>query len=214
MPPSIRLRLGVMAAGWALLLTACGSTGAATAPTPTVAASTSDTLALSSPALADGGSIPAKYICASRTGLSTDTNPPLTWSAPPAGTAGFVLLMSTVAKDAGGTTTKYNWVLYDIPAAARAIPEANTVITSGTTGTTTVGTPGLTSDGPLFSYSPPCSAAGSGLRTYTFTLYALSARPVFAFNHVPGTGGDGANLAAAIAPLTLARGSLSASYTF
>ena len=130
------------------------------------------------------------------------------------GTAGLVLLMSTIAKDATGTTTKYNWVLYDIPAAARAIPEANTVIVSGNTGTTLIGTPGLTSDGPQFSYSPPCSADGSGLRTYTFTLYAVSARPVFAFNHSPGAGGDGANLAAALGPITLARASISGSYVF
>jgi len=158
--------------------------------------------------------LPSRYICQARTGLGTDTNSPLTWANVPTGTAGFVLLMSTVAIEAGGPTTKYNWVLYSIPPSATGIPEQNTVITSGNTGTTQVGTPGLTSDGPLYSYSPPCSAAGSGLRTYTFTIYAVSAAPVFSFNHTPGGGGDGANLAASLAGITLARSSIAGSYVF
>lgn len=203
---------------WAVFIGACGSTatspGAATPSTATTPAATTSDLALASDAVADGAALPARYVCTARTGLSSETNPPLRWSPPPQGTAGFVLLMSTIAKDGAGTTTKYNWVLYDIPASARAIPENNTVIASGTTGLTQIGTPGLTSDGPLFAYSPPCSAGGSGLKTYTFTLYALSARPVFSFNHTPGAGGDGANLAAAIAPLILARGAFSVTYVF
>ncbi len=212
----------VIGAGLALA-TACGGASATspssnststTTVTTTTTTTTTGSVALTSAAWTDGGTLPAKYICKARTGLNVETNPPLDWTTAPAGTVVFVVLMSTVAKDATGTTTKYNWVLYDIPATARAIAENNTVIVSGNTGTTLIGTPGLTSDGPQFSYSPPCSAVGSGLRTYTFTLYALSARPVFAFNHDPGAGGDGANLAAAVGPLTLARTAISGSYVF
>lgn len=197
----------------ALGAAACsGSTASLSGPSTTPAAVTGFTLR--SAAFTDGGQLPAPYACAARTGLSADTNPPLDWSGVPSSTAQFVLLMSTVANDAGGTVTKYNWVLYEIPGTARAIPERNTVITSGNTGVTLVGTPGLTSDGPQLAYSPPCSAAGSGRRSYTFTLYALSAAPVFAFNRVPGAGGDGANLAAALPSITLARTSMSGSYVF
>lgn len=171
-------------------------------------------LVLRSSAFTDGGPLPAQYVCTARTGLPSDTNPPLEWSGVPSATAQFVLLMSTVANDAGGTVTKYNWVLYDIPAAARAIAERNTVITTGNTGVTQVGIAGLTSDGPQLAYSPPCSAAGSGRRSYTFTLYALSSTPVFAFNRVPGAGGDGANLAAALPSITLTRSAISAAYVF
>jgi phosphatidylethanolamine-binding protein (PEBP) family uncharacterized protein len=190
---------------------ACG--GGTTAPS-TTPPSLSQNLVLQSAAFPDGGTLPARYVCAARTGLGVDTNPPLSWTGAPATTSQFVLLMSTVANDATGTVTKYNWVLYQIPAAASSIPENNTVIASGTSGVTGVGVAGLTSDGPLLSYSAPCSAAGSGRRTYTFTLYAVSAAPVFAFNRVPGAGGDGANLAAALPPITVARSSISASYVF
>lgn len=169
---------------------------------------------LTSPAFVDGGHLPAQYTCKSQTGLAVETNPPLAWANPPAGTVGYVLLASTQANEGSARVTKYNWVLYDIPAGVSSIPENNTVITSGTSGTTLVGSPGLTSDGPFLAYSPPCSPRGSGLRTYTFTLYALSARPVFAFNRVPGAGGDGANVAAALTGITLARSAVNASYTF
>lgn len=214
-------RIGI-AAWWLLCLPAalatggCGSpsspsSGRAVATPPTAAGSS---FALSSPSVADAGTLPAKYICKSQSGLGVETNPPLAWSNPPAGTVGFALLATTVANDAGGQTTKYNWVLYNIPASASSIPENNTVITIGTTGATQVGTPGLTSDGPLYSYSPPCSAKGSGLRSYTFTLYALSGTPVFAPNHAPGAGGDGANLAASLPGITLGKAAITASHTF
>jgi hypothetical protein len=178
------------------------------------AAPSGSSLQLSSPAFADGGALPAKYTCKSQSGLGVETNPPLAWSSPPAGTVGYVLLASTVANEAGVQTTKYNWVLYNIPSNASAIPEDNTVITTGNSGSTQVGTPGLTSDGPQFSYSPPCSPKGSGLRTYTFTLYALSASPVFTPNRAPGGGGDGANLAAALPGITIGKASITASYAF
>lgn len=191
-----------------------GSSSSSAAPSAPSAPTAGGTLGLTSSGFANGGALLARYICQARTGLGADTNPPLAWSNAPAGTVGYVLLMSTVANEAGGTVTKYNWVLYDIPALASSIPENNTVIATGNTGTTQVGTPGLTSDGPLYSYSPPCSAAGSGSRSYTFTLYALSAAPVFAFNHAPGAGGDGANLAASLSGITLAVASMVGSYTF
>lgn len=198
-----------------LTLAATACSGGMTGPsTPSPTQGTVGGLTLRSSAFTDGGLLPAQYVCAARTGLPADTNPPLDWAGAPAGTTQFVLLMSTVANDAGGTVTKYNWVLYDIPAAARAIAERNTVITTGNTGVTQVGIAGLTSDGPQLAYSPPCSAAGSGRRSYTFTLYALSSTPVFAFNRVPGAGGDGANLAAALPSITLTRSAISAAYVF
>jgi len=194
---------------------ACGGSSSAPAASSSPSAPTSGgNLALTSPAFSDGGTMPAKYICQARTGLGSDTNPPLAWSGAPSGTAGFVVLMTTIANEAGTSVAKYNWVLYNIAASAASIPEGNTTIASGNTGTTQVGTPGLTSDGPQFSYSPPCSAAGSGLRSYTFTIYALSAAPVFAFNHAPGGGGDGANLAASLTGITLAKASMTGRYTF
>lgn len=212
-PFAVAMLLAALLPAW---VGACGGSdtpsspsGAASQPTPSGSA-----LQLTSPAFSNGGTLPARCTCKSQSGLSVETNPPLAWSSPPAGTVAYVLLASTVANEVGGQVTKYNWVLYDIPPSASSIPEDNTVISSGTTGTTQVGTPGLTSDGPMYSYSPPCSAKGSGTRSYTFTLYALSGRPVFAPNHAPGAGGDGANLAAALPGLTLGKAAITASYAF
>lgn len=182
-------------------------------PTPTQTPEPPGVFSLSSPAFEAGGTLPDLYICMEKTGLPDDTNPPLAWADVPDGTVEFVMLMSTVVSNSSGTSTKYNWVLYDIPLSAAAIPEDNTVITSGHTGTTQVGTPGLTSDGPDYDYSPPCSQ-GPGLKHYTFTLYALSQSPVFTPNPTPGAGGDGANLEASLVNITLDTAVLTASYTF
>ena len=211
-----RCRVAAVIAASALLagaVSACG--GAATPVSASPAQSTPvSTFRLTSSAVTDGGTLDPRFTCKSQTGLPIETNPPLTWSGAPTGTAGFVILMSTIANDNGQRVTKYNWVLYDIPASVTAVGEQNTVILSGNSGTTVVGTPGLSSDGPQLTYSPPCSPKGSGLRVYTFTVYAVSRAPAFALNRVPGAGGDGANLAAALPGVTLAQASLSASYKF
>ena len=198
----------------AALVAGCGGASTPVSASPVPAPAPSSSFRLTSQAVVDGGTLEPRFTCKSQTGLPTETNPPLTWSGAPSGTVGFVILMSTVANDGGQRVTKYNWVLYDIPVSATGVAENNTVIVSGNTGTTAVGTPGLSSDGPQLTYSPPCSPRGSGLRTYTFTIYAVSRPPVFAFNRVPGAGGDGANLAAALPGVTLAQASLSASFTF
>jgi hypothetical protein len=63
----------------------------------------------------------------------------------------------------GDGTTKWNWVLYNIPA------DQNRLILN----TTGVGVLGAADDGAGNAYAPPCSQ-GPGNKTYTFTLYALS----------------------------------------
>ncbi len=78
------------------------------------------------------------------------------------GTVELAVLATTVAKDG----LKWNWVLHAVPSGVTALAE----------GQQGVGIAGLTSDGPNLAYSPPCSQ-GPGAKTYTFTVYALSARP-------------------------------------
>jgi len=99
----------------------------------------------------------------------------------------------------GDGTTKWNWVLYGIPASA-------TGLTRNTSGT---GTSGVGSDGPTTAYQAPCSQ-GPGAKLYTFTLYALSASPV-----LPGSANQvtGKVLTDAIASITLGTASLNLSYT-
>jgi phosphatidylethanolamine-binding protein (PEBP) family uncharacterized protein len=148
------------------------------------------TLALTSTAFVDGGAMAATYTCDAQ-GVS----PPLAWSGLPAGTAELALLMTTEARDG----RKWNWVLHSIPTSKTAIAE----------GAKDVGVAGLTSDGPLLQYYPPCSQ-GPGAKGYTFTVYALAAKP--ALPSVPNQV-TGAVVEAAVSNLTLAKASLTVSYT-
>ena len=68
---------------------------------------------------------------------------------------------------------------------------------------------GVSTDGPELRYYPPCSS-GPGLKTYTFTLFALSGTPTFS---VPESQVTGPTRETAMAPLTLAKRQLTVSYT-
>lgn len=145
---------------------------------------------LTSPVMANGGLLPVEYTCD-----GVGHSPSLAWSGAPAGTVGFVVLMTTLARDG----LKWNWVLYNLPATTTALA----VATAG------VGTSGITSDGPALAYSPPCSR-GPGPMTYTFTVYALSGRPTLPAQASQVTG---AVVTEAIRTLTLASTTLAVTYT-
>jgi len=183
----------------AVMFVACGSS-ASTTTSPTTTATTTTTttptttvsaMKLTSTVAADGGTLPADYTCD-----GSSASPPLAWSGAPAGTKEFALLMTTLPGDG---TTKWNWVMYGIPAATTALYRN----TSG------IGTFGVGSDGPSRAYQPPCSQ-GPGLKLYTFTLYALSAAPTLT---VPAAQVTGAILTSAIANITLGTSSLTLGYT-
>jgi len=166
----------------ALPLTRCASTTAAPAAT--------GELTLTSSAFVDGGTLPVAYSCD-----GAGYSPPLAWSGAPEGTVQFAMLMTTLANDG----MKWNWVMYGIPASAAALAESGV----------DVGTFGLTSDGPDLRYYSPCSV-GPGAKTYTFTLYALSAALTFA---VPATQVSGPVVTSAIAGLVLDSSRVNVSYT-
>jgi phosphatidylethanolamine-binding protein (PEBP) family uncharacterized protein len=160
----------------------CASATAANGPAPS--------LRLTSSAFQDGGTLPVVYTCD-----GDGHSPPLAWTGAPAGTAQFALLMTTLALDG----LKWNWVLYGIPATAASLAE----------GAAGVGVAGPSSDGPELRYYPPCSQ-GPGAKTYTFTLYALSAAPAFG---VPAAQVSGPVVTAAIAGITLDSARLGVSYS-
>jgi phosphatidylethanolamine-binding protein (PEBP) family uncharacterized protein len=171
---------------------ACG--GGNTSPAAPAQASPSQagsTLTLTSPVAADGGTLPAEYTCD-----GAGSTIALSWSNAPAGTREFALMMTTLPGDG---TTKWNWVLYAIPASASGLAKNSTG----------VGTPGVGSDGPQAAYQPPCSQ-GPGAKLYTFTLYALSGSPPLP---MPADKVTGAVLTGAIANITLGSASLRLSYT-
>lgn len=169
---------------------AAGTSGPSASVTVTPGA-TSSGFTLTSTAGPDGGTLPSDYTC---DGMGATI--PLTWSNPPTGTTEFALLMTTLPGDG---TTKWNWVLYGIPAANKSLLKDNFL----------VGVMGLGSDGPGQVYNPPCSQ-GPGLKLYTFTLYALSASPVFS---LPATQVNGQMVTDAIASLTLGKAVLNLSAT-
>ena len=75
-----------------------------------------DTLQLTSPSFETDAAIPAKYTCDGE-----DVSPALAWNDPPAATKGFALVVDD--PDAPNKTVVH-WVIYDMPANTRKLPEA------------------------------------------------------------------------------------------
>ena len=149
----------------------------------------SSTFTLTSDAGVEGGTLPIDY-----TADGSGASPALSWSNVPAGTTGFVMLMTTLPGDG---TTKWNWVQYNLPATA-----------SGLAKNRPVGTTGMNSDTGTAVYAPPQSQ-GPGTKVYTFTLYALSGTP-----NLPSSADQvtGDVLTSAISAITLGSASLNLSY--
>jgi Raf kinase inhibitor-like YbhB/YbcL family protein len=109
-----------------------------------------------------GSRIPAEFTCSGE-GIS----PQLAWSAPPAGTVSLALVVTD--PDAPGRTFVH-WVLYDLPAATRALPKGlpgdGQLVGGGRQGRNDFGNIG---------YGGPCPP-GDAAHHYHFTVYALNAK--------------------------------------
>lgn len=105
-----------------------------------------------------GGMIPPQYTCD-----GPDISPPLSWSDPPAGTISFALISDDPDAPMG---TWVHWVLWNIPASARALdenlPKTASLANGAKQGTT---------DFHRVGYGGPCPP--SGTHRYFFKLYAL-----------------------------------------
>ncbi|MFQ5610826.1 MAG: YbhB/YbcL family Raf kinase inhibitor-like protein [Anaerolineae bacterium] len=163
--------LAVLSILLALAGSGCGGSAApppATRPprdTPTPESSTAAegaaepmALELTSTAFEPEASIPVKYTCDGQ-----DISPPLAWGEPPPGTQSLALIADDPDAPVG---TWVHWVLYNLPASVRALPEA------------------LPADEPLpgggqhgqnswrrLGYGGPCPPSDS--HRYFFKLYAL-----------------------------------------
>jgi Raf kinase inhibitor-like YbhB/YbcL family protein len=118
------------------------------------------TFSISTPAFQPGGTIPKKYTCEGR-----DLSPPLAWTAPPAGTESFVLMVLDPDAPSGTWT---HWLIYDLPATVRELPEntpATATLPSG-------GRQGRNDFGHL-GFGGPCPPPGRPHR-YFFRLFALN----------------------------------------
>ncbi len=173
----------------ACLISGCGGGGGGSpSPSNTQTTSNTETFTVRSAAVSSTGELSADYTCD-----GVGSSPALSWSYAPAGTNQFAVLMSTLPGDG---SIKYNWVLYNIPASRTSLGRDSFGI----------GILGSGSDGPAAAYQAPCSQ-GPGAKTYTITIYALSAAPTL-------TGvATGAQLSSAISSLTLGQASLNMSYS-
>ena len=111
---------------------------------------------------AAGGFIPKRFTCEAE-----NVSPALAWTEPPRGTQSFALIEDDPDAPSG---TFVHWVVYDLPAAYRRLPEAlpgNGEMPGG-------GRQG-TNDFARTGYSGPCPPPGRPHR-YFIRLYALDAK--------------------------------------
>ena len=100
------------------LVVAASSCSASPSPTavPAQRGDQATSFALTSSAFTDEETIPQEFTCDGE-----DVSPPLQWSDPPQGTRSYALIMDDPDAPVG---TWVHWVLYDLPADARALEKA------------------------------------------------------------------------------------------
>ena len=148
----------------------------------------SSSLSLTSTVMNNGASLPITYTC-DGDGIS----PPLNWSGTPEGTSEYALVMHHVP---GPDDAHWYWVMYNIDQSTAALAADENA-----------GILGSNSVNNLNEYAPPCSQ-GTGIKSYTFTLYALSQSPdLTSVNTV-----DRDNLLSAISAITLESAEMSVTY--
>lgn len=165
------------------------SLGTVAAVTSTAGTVAKTSFALSSPDMTAGGAMPVAFTCDGQS-----QSPSLSWTSGPTGTVGYAIAMH---HSPGPGDTHWYWVVYNIPAPTTKVAA----------GASAPGTLGINSVNNQLAYAPPCSK-GPGLKTYTFTAYALSAAPSF----TAGTKVSRDVLLAAISNITLASSSLDVTY--
>ncbi|MCL6480780.1 MAG: YbhB/YbcL family Raf kinase inhibitor-like protein [Firmicutes bacterium] len=119
-------------------------------------------LHLTSTAFEPNGTIPKRHTCD-----GPDVSPPLAWNDPPAGTQSFALIMDDPDAPAG---TWVHWVLFNLPASARALPENVPKVEQLADGALQG-----RNDFRRIGYGGPCPPKGPAHR-YFFKLYALDTR--------------------------------------
>jgi len=115
-------------------------------------------LVLKTTAFEPGGIIPKQFTCS-----GADVSPALSWSDPPSGTQSFALIVDDPDAPMG---TFVHWVVYNLPASARQLPQGvpkRETAAGGKQGQ---------NDFPKTGYGGPCPPPGKPHR-YSFRLYAL-----------------------------------------
>lgn len=116
-------------------------------------------LVVSSSAFQEGGEIPTKHTCEGQ-----DVSPAITWGELPEGTQSLALIVDDPDAPVGVFT---HWVLFNLPADSRGLPEA-----MPTQAQLPDGSLSGKNDFGKIGYGGPCPPPGRPHR-YQFTLYAL-----------------------------------------
>lgn len=114
---------------------------------------------ISSPSFTNGGGISKKFTCD-----GADLSPQLAWTEPPAGTKALALLVDDPDAPVGNWT---HWVLWNMPATSRGLPEAVSKVA-----TLPDGSQQGVNDFRRTGYNGPCPPPGKPHRYY-FKLFAL-----------------------------------------
>ena len=139
-------------------------------------------MTLTTSAWADGGTIPARHAQP-----GGDVSPALSWSNVPETAASFVLVVHDLDAATGpGTDDTLHWLVWNIPGAARALPEG---VPQGAE--LADGSRQISATGP--NYRGPAAPASGPPHHYVFELFALDARL-----DVPGVGATPAQTRAAV----------------
>ena len=120
-------------------------------------------LVLSSPAIDQGGNLPADLKCTRDGG--DGLSPPISWTGAPAETGSFAVIMHHYPRGRveGVDIPSHYWLVWNIPAGTTSLTRGNVEST---------GTEGGEKDGRYIGYTPPCSP-GNANHSYTITLHAL-----------------------------------------
>jgi hypothetical protein len=139
-------------------------------------------MTLSTPAWPDGGQIPAAH--AQQGG---EMSPPLSWSNVPETAVSFVLVFHDLdAATGNGTDDTLQWLVWNIPGSARALPAG---VPQGAT--LPDGSRQISATGP--NYRGPAAPASGPPHHYVFELFALDA-----MLDVPAVGATPAQTRAAV----------------
>lgn len=149
---------------------------------------------LTSTSFSAGGRIPAEFTCE-----GADRSPQLAWSAAPAGTRSFALIIDD--PDAPGRTWSH-WGLYDIPADRAQLPAGFSRQLTGS------GIGQAFNDFRRAGYGGPCPPPGHGVHHYRFRVFALDVEHL-----AVRPGADCRTLERALRPHVLAEAELTGTYS-
>jgi Raf kinase inhibitor-like YbhB/YbcL family protein len=158
-----RLDISWRLAGCALVAAGATLLSACQGPTASTEGEKVMTFALTSTAFRNDERVPALY-----TPEGKNVSPPLAWADPPAGAAAFALVCDDPDAPRG---TWDHWVLWNLPAAARKLPEG--IAKTETPADLGNARQGRNSGGEI-GYDGPLPPPGK-VHHYNFVLYALDA---------------------------------------